>query len=214
MRANTKRGRKIFHVSNGTIEIYDFNENYSRSTLFRLEEMKKIPENEQVLYKEANRFLFQHREEIVYECDAYSLRIKKPKNMAEVDDNYFFVHKYIEGLYKDSSVHVRERENTDGEKLFYINPKDGTPGKKIQITEDLYLAYLLENERFDAPDLQTSDLSNHQELFTISDEPIAVCDMDSLRILLKSGLVKGNYDDKKRLLQGSTKIYEKLKKKQ
>ena len=211
MRANAKPARKIFHVSNGTIRIYDFNQNYSRLNLFRQEEMKRIPVEEQILYREANRFLFQHKEEIVYECDAYSLRTKPPKNMNEVEDNYNYVRNYVLGLYRDASVHARERSGSDGDKFFYINPKVDESDKKIQITEPLYLSYLLENERFDAPALQASDLSDLQQLFSISDQPIAECSMDSLEVLLNSGLVRGDYDKKARLLEGSSKVYEKLK---
>lgn len=211
MKANQNKNHKIFRLKNGIIQVYNFEPKYANIALFRLNEMKKIPEEEQVLRRDYNHSWFIPKEKIIYECGGYIIRKVPPKNFDEMEDNYFFVRKYIEGILTNASVHVIKRSDKEGENLFIINPKDGTPCKKIQITPELYLEYLLENERFAAKALQKKDLTNQQPLFNISDEPIMECNLETLEALLESGLVKGNLDDKLELLEGSTKVYEKLK---
>lgn len=212
MKANKNKNQKIFRLSNGTIQIYNFEPIQSRISLFRLREMKKIGEDERILTRENNPTWFTPKKGIVYECGGYILRKSPPKSFEEKENNYFFVRRYIEGLFKNGSVHVLERDDQEGQKLFILNPKDeDETNKKIQLTPDLYLEYLLENERFSSHALQEQDLAREQSLFDISSQPIMECSLESLQDLLDSGLVKGNYDEKVELLEGSTKVYEKLR---
>lgn len=211
MKANKRRNNKIFRLSNGTIEVFNFEPIYSRLAFFRLEEMKQIPEDEQIVYKELNGGWFKPKTGIIHECDAYIIRKRAPKNFEEEEENYELVSRYINGIFRDGSMHIRDREDGEGEQIIYLNPKDGTLIKKIQVTPDLYLSYLLENERFAAEPLQDSGLEKQSELFEIGEEPIATCDLASLKVALRSGLIKGEYDDTLDFVEGSTKVYEKLR---
>ena len=206
-----KRNNKIFRLSNGTIEIYNFNPIFSRLTFFRLEEMKQIPEDEQVVYKELNGTWFRPKKGIIHECDAFLIRKREPKTFQEKEENYMLVSRYTNGIFRDGSMHIRDRNDREGEQIIYLNPRDGTISKKIQVTPDLYLVYLLENERFAAEPLQDNSLEKQSELFEIGEEPIATCDLASLEAALESGLIKGEYDDRLDFIEGSTKVYEKLK---
>lgn len=212
MKANKRKNNKIFRLNNGTIQVYGFEPIRSSIEYFRLNEMKKIDEDERVITRDYNRSWFAPKKGIVYECDSYVLRRTPPKNFKEKEDNYLFIYRFINGLFRNASVHVMDREDKDGE-LIILNPKDGTPRKKVQLTHDLYLEYLLENERFAATALQEADLTKEKSLFSISDKPIIECSMDSLTGLIESGLVRGDVDEKLELLEGSTKVYEKLKQK-
>ena len=211
MEVNKKRNRKIFRLSNGKIEVLNFEPIYNRLNFFRLNEMHQIPEDEQIVYKELTGSLIKPKTGIIHECDGYIIRKRAPKGSKEKDENSALVIGYINGIFKDGSMHIREREDGKGEQIIYLspNPKDGTLIKKIQVTPDLYLAYLLENERFAEKPLQDSSLEKQRELFRIGEEPIATCDLASLEVALRSGLIKGEYDDTLDFVEGSTKVYEK-----
>ncbi len=211
MKANHNKNNKIFRVNNGTIQIYNFEPIYSRIALFRLKEMKKIDEDEQVITKEGPLTWFSPKKGLIYECGSYVLRRTPPKTFDEKEKNYELVKQYIDGIFTNASVHVIKRKDIEGKSIIILNPKHGISGRKVQITPDLYLEYLLENERFAAEMLQTADLSKESYLFNISDQPVMECSLDSLTNLINSGLVKGDLDDKLDLLDGSTKVYEKLK---
>lgn len=212
MKTNKHRKHKIFRLKNGTVQVYNFEPLNPEIALFRLQEMKKIPEDEQVLKRDYNRSWFARKNNDVFECESYVIKKEPIKSFEQKEDNYFFVRRYTEGLLMNASVHAMKRCDKEGEELFIVNPKDGTPCKKIQITPELYLEFLLENERFAAKALQKKDLTHQKPLFNISDEPIMECDLDFLESLLESGLVRGDFDSKLELLEGSTKVYEKLKK--
>ena len=211
MKTNKNRHNKIFRLKNGTIEVYNFEPIFAEIGLFRLNEMKKIPEEEQVLRRDYNDSWLIPKSGVMYECESYVIRKEPPKTFEEREENYFLVRKFVEGILGNASVHATKRTDVEGDNLYYINPKDGTPCKKIQITPELYLEFLLENERFASKTLQKADLTDQQVLFNISEEPIMEYTLSDLESLLESGLVKGDFDRKLELLEGSTKVYEKLK---
>lgn len=211
MKANNNRNNTIFHLKHGTIEMYEFEPIMPRIALFRLQEMKKIDESEQVIKKERPHTWFTPKKGIVFECDNYILRKSPPKTFKEKEANYLFVKRFINGLFRNASVHVMPREDKDGESIIILNPKDGVHNEKIQLTPDLYLEYLLGNERFSMPVLQEEDLTEERPLFQISKNPVMECDLGALESLLKSGLINGDYDERLEWLEGSTKVYEKLR---
>lgn len=210
MKANKRKNNKIFRLNNGTIQVYNFEPIRFNIEKFRQEEMKKIDEDERVIIRDYNRSWFASKKGIVYECESYAFRVIPPKNLEEKDNNYEFIKRFTIGAFENASVHVMDRKDKEGE-LIILNPKDGTPRKKIQLTPDLYLEYLLENERFASSDLQEADLTKEKPLFDISDRPIMEYSLESLTSILGSGLVRENIDKKIELLEGSTKVYEKLK---
>ncbi len=211
MKANHNRKNKIYRLNNGTIQVFSFEPFQSRIVNFRLQEMKKIKEDDQVIKKAGPLTWFSSKKNVIFECEAYVLKRNPAKSFEEKEDNYALVRGYIDGIYTNASVHIRERDDKEGESIIILNPKHDVPGKRIQITPDLYLEYLLENERFEEEALQTEDLTKEKKLFIISEQPIMECSENSLKNLINSGLVKGDLDEKLELLEGSTKVYEKLK---
>lgn len=212
MKANKRRNNKIYNLNNGTIEIYNFEPINSRISYYKLKEMKKIDEDEQIVIKDYNNTWFSSKKNIVYECESYNLRFLPPKNYKEQDEKDLLLKRYIEGVFRNGSIHVISREDIKGKKLYYLNPKDPDTEKYLQLTKSLYLEYLLENEYFTSLALQEESLVKEKELFHISKEPIMQCSLEDLETILRSGLVyPENYDEKIKQLEESTKVFEKLK---
>lgn len=213
MKANKRRSNKIYNLKNGTIEIYNFEPIRSRIAYFRLKEMQKIDEDERVLIKDYNNTWFASKKNVVYKCGSYNFKFLPPKNYKEQDENDLLLKRYIEGAFRNGSIHVLSREDIIGKKLYYLNPKDPDTEKYLQLTKGLYLEYLLENEYFTSHALQEENLTKEKDLFHISKEPIMQCSLEDLEAILRSGLVNPeNYDEKVEQLEGSTKVFEKLKK--
>ena len=95
MKANNNKNRKIFRLKNGTIEVYKFEPISTEIALFRQNEMKKIPEDDQVLKRDYNDSWLFPKTGVVYECDSYVIRKEPPKSFEEMEVEYQdFLSKY------------------------------------------------------------------------------------------------------------------------
>ena len=214
MRANRKRNKRIFRIANGTVQIYGFEPINSELALFRLKEMQSIPEDEQIIYEEPTRMLFPQKKGVLFDCESYVIVQRPIRTEEERDARTLLLKKYTRGLLGRCAVHVRTNA-AKGRQVIYLNPKDRDPDKKLQLTRDLYLAHLLENERFADENLQAvleeEGLEQFRPLFHITSDPLAEASLDSLEAFISSGIIKGDFEDRKDFLESSTKVYEKLK---
>lgn len=66
--------RKIYNINQGVIEVYQFDPNMKELKRFRLQELDKLPVEEQILKREPTRSWFTPKKGVVYECENYILR--------------------------------------------------------------------------------------------------------------------------------------------
>ena len=102
MKANKNRNQKIYRLQNGTIKIYNFEPINTEIVLFRQDEMKKIPEDEQVLRRDYIHSWFTPKSGMIFECDSYVIRKDPPKTFEEKENNYFFVRRFIVSFHNMS----------------------------------------------------------------------------------------------------------------
>ncbi len=198
--------RKIYNVASGVIEVYDFEPISYKLALFRLEEMKGIPQKKQILRKDNPRSWFTRDKGIVYECDNYTLREFDYTKMDQVDLVNMIRKFYINGSFKNDPVLIRDD-------LILLSPDRGLTDYRIQLTEDAYMEYLIENEQFDSPELEGKSLDKQRGLFRISDEPIVTVSIDEFKKMHQAQLVSGNFHDTMDSLERTSKVLSKIREK-
>jgi len=196
--------RKIYNVKNGIIEVYDFETLQYRMNLFRLEELKRIPQREQILRREPTRSWFTPRKGVVYECDNYILREFDLSKMDEADQSTMIRRSYINGVFRSDPV----EERSD---LITLSPREGLTDFRVQLTEDAYMGYLLDNEQFDHPMLRSHRLDKQKELFQISDVPIDEISISELEKMFQHGIVEGDYYETIVSLERTSRVYQKIR---
>ncbi len=198
---------KIYQINNGKVEVYSFDVLKDKMEEFRAQELLKIPEDERVLKKDNPLNWFSSRNGVVYSCGAYVLR-----GVPSSEDETFSVieERFIRGDFVGDPVRIVERFDDDGE-IIYIGPVRDTLENKIQITSDLQLVQLLENEEFQDEMLEEEELAEIGELFDISEEPITSIVLDELIKMYKAELIKGDVDSQVEYLEKSGKVLEKLR---
>lgn len=196
--------RKIYNVKNGVIEVYDFETLQYRMNLFRLEELKRIPQREQILRREPTRSWFTPRKGVVYECDNYILREFDLSKLDEVDQSTMIRRSYINGIFRSDPV----EERSD---LITLSPRKGLTDFRVQLTEDAYMGYLLDNEQFDHPMLRDHRLDKQKELFQISDAPVDTISIPELEKMYQHGIVEGDYYKTMDSLERTSKVYQKIR---
>jgi len=201
--------RNILNINGGKIEVYSFEPKHYSLDLFRLEELKTIPQEQQILRKENTRGWFTPKEGVIYECDNYIIRpfMTKKKKMEEYDAWLRIRRSYINGLYTNEPA----KEYETG--LITLNA-DRNGGKTlINLTPDAYAEYLLENEQFTKAFLEDKDLSKLKDLFSISDEPISEVSIDELKKMCESKIVPiPSFNYKMEQVEKEADVYRKLKK--
>lgn len=196
--------RNIYNINGGTLEIFDFGPKRYAMDLFRIEELKKIPESEQILRKEDTRGWFTPKKGVIYECDNYILRPFNRKKMAEYDEWFRIRHSYVHGLYSHDPV----KQHDD---LITLHTKKGTSRNLINLTEDSYAAYLLDNEMFASDFLEDRDLTPLKGVFEISEEPYMTIKIDEFEKLCRGKVIEEMFSEKMSDIEKESKVYQKLK---
>ena len=196
--------RNIFNINGGTLEIFDFEPKHYAIDLFRLEELKKFPEEKQVLRKDDTRGWFTPKKGVLYECDNYILRPFPRRKMADHDEWLRIRRSYINGLYHSDPVKTHDD-------LITLHPKHGTSRNLINLTEDAYVEYLLENEMFSDEFLEGRDLTPVRELFDLSEEPFMTIKIDEFEKLCRSKVIEEPFNEKMSDIEKETKVYRRLK---
>lgn len=195
--------RKIYNINQGVIEVYQFDPNMKELKRFRLQELDKLPVEEQILKREPTRSWFTPKKGVVYECENYILR-RYDNPRVSIKDHVDLVREaYIDGLFQQHRAIVHD-------KLFTLETlTDGDC--YINLTEDAYIAYLLENERFTSELLQEANLDNQKGLFTLSDNPIITLSLENMEKIFESGLVSDDYEKTVNTIQSASKVYKKIR---
>ena len=196
--------RKIYDLNNGVIEVYSFEPINYKLQLFRLEEMKDIPKERQVLRMDNPRSWFTKSNGIVYECGAYTLREFDYSRMDQADKASLVRKFYVNGTYHDDPVKI-----IGG--MILLSPKRGFTDYRIQLTENAYCGYLLDNEQFDNPILGDHSLDRLRGSFKISEEPISTISVDELEKAMKMQIVPGDFDETMDSLEKTSKVYKKIR---
>ena len=196
--------RKIYRLNNGVIEVYQFEPINYKLNLFRLEELKRIPKEEQILRRETTRSWFTPKKRVVYECENYILREFDFSNIHDMDKQMQLFKAYVNGVYRHDPVQIH-----DG--LITLSPRNGMTDYRIQLTKDAYLGYLLENEQFDETILRDSLLDKQKGLFKISEEPISSTTVEELERLFSSELVPGSFDETMQSVERTSKVFQKIR---
>ena len=195
--------RKICNLKKGVIQVYQFEPFNYRLNLFRLEEMKRIPREEQILRREPTRSWFTPRKGVFYECDNYILRKFDFSKFEDIDTFKKHYQLYVYGLYHNDPV-----KKYPG--FITLSPKKDMTDIRVQLTEDAYLAYLLENEQFDHEDLVGKRLEKQKTLFHLSEEPLMEFHVDEMKNMFDSCVVSGSYDETMKSLERSSHVYQKI----
>lgn len=200
----TRKGM-IYNLEKGKIEVYSFRPLEHKLKLYRIQELRCFLPSERVLKRENTRSWFTPKKGVVYECDNYILRLMKDAKQEEQREATRMLRDYIEGFYRSDPVRVYENG------LITLSPKNDMTNKRIQLTDEAYYAYLLDNEDFTATYLQERNLDDVKDVFKLSKNPIDEISEKDLKSLYLSGLVEGNYDEKMDYLEKTSKVFKKIR---
>lgn len=182
--------------------------NYEKIDEFVISEMNKIPEDERILKKDdpVTFWSFRNNDDVVYDCGAFSLRKEDEEKKSLALTKFMQILKTGEPSYFKPEE-IRDRYDSD-EKLFSFSI--GYDPYSIQTTENLYKLGLLETRAFDSELLQSGDLTEIANLFSLSDE-IKSTDLEEVDRLITYGVIKDT-PDRISNYENSTKVYKNLRK--
>lgn len=189
------------------IQTFKLIPNYEKIDEFVSEEITKVPSDEIILRRDnpISFWSFKRKDDVVYDCEAYSLRKNSLEGMRHYLDSFVDSLKSGESsCFSPEGVRCRYK---NGSELYTFDV--GYLPYSIQTTENLYKLGLIENHQFDSVLLHYSDLSEVAELFSLSDE-IYSQDLEELDRLIAYGIVPENKD---RIInyQNTSKVYKNLR---
>ncbi len=198
--------KNIYNLSKGKVEVYGLEPLKEKIILFRGKEMESIPYNERLLDRIPTKGWFTPKKDVIYECGSYVLRKRIPR-----PEDEFLINEFVNDYLKP--YRVRDVKRTDnGEYATLLDPTRVIVEKELQITEEILLELLLENENYDNKRLQNGDLTRIRDLFRITKRPITIIDLEELKKYFSTNLVpQDELKTKMNQINGSTKIYRKLR---
>ena len=199
--------KKIYNLNNGRVEIFQLGQDDYETAKFILDELGTMPIEERLLKKDNPSNWFTRKKGIVYECGAYILRKSNPK---EVQKTRFLLNDYIFGSFELERLDARN--DIHGNDLYLLEPSYPYNNVNIQLTKDLYLQILIENEIYANPILQESNLDRIKRLFSISENPIETIDVEEMFKVYD--LIEENQEAYKIIMteiEESTKVFQKLR---
>ena len=199
--------KKIYNLNNGRVEIFQLGQDDYETAKFVLDELGTMPIEERLLKKDNPSNWFTPKKGIVYECGAYILRKSNPK---EVQKTRFLLNDYIFGGLEFERLTARN--DIHGNDLYLLEPSYPFNNVNIQLTKDLYLQTLIENEEYASSILQESNLDRIKRLFSISDKPIDTIDIEEMAKVYDLVEEKPEaYRKKMSAIEDSTKVFQKLR---
>lgn len=195
----------IYNLNNGQLEVYNMEILRDKVNLFRKNEMKKLPEDERVLDLIETRGWFTPRKDVIYENQAFVLR----KNNDENNDSIIKKCVCYPNLYNGYINKLKRTDNN--EDLIILELFYKYSNRRIQLTEDLCNDLLIEEEEYDSELINLDRVGNLRELFRISETPLQSINFEEIKKLYETNLIEETLEDKIKLLENSTKVYEKLK---
>ncbi len=196
---------EIYNLEKGKIEVYSFRAVDHKFKLHRIKELDGFLPLERVLIRENTRSWFTPTKGVVYECDNYILRPMRYARREQQKEAVRTLRDYMDGSFRRDPVRVYENG------LITLSPNNDTTNKRIQLSEDAYLAYLLDNEQFTSEYLQEADLEDLKDLFRLSKNPITEITTDELKRIYLSGLVEGRYDEQMDYIEKTSKVFKKIR---
>ena len=198
--------RNIYNLSKGKVEVYSLEPLRESVAEFRRNELESLPSDERVLEYLPPLGWFSSKNGVIFECGSHALRKLEP----DADDT-IIMSEFINDHIKTYSLNDFVRRD-NGKDATVLDPYTYLTNRRIQLTNNTVLELLLEGEDYTSTRLQFGDLSDIKDLFSISDKPITVLDLEEMKKYFSTNLSsKDEFAKKMSQINGSTKVYRKLR---
>ncbi len=218
---------KIYNFEKGIVEVYNIIPNEVKIKKFKKQETETIRKDERILTRNDSIGWFSKKENYPVLLEAFGLEKENPKKVADIEVNEELLNRYVNGEINGYRLKRFQRHNNgeiNGYRLKKFQRHDnGEPlysleieysNKYIQLSKREYELELLKYGLFNSKELlNEDDLSFLDTLITIPDNPEAKLDFPTLVLYHNSGLISDEFDSTLGLIESSSKVYKKIRKK-
>lgn len=202
---------KIYNFEKGIVEVYNIIPNEVKIKKFKKQETETIRKDERILTRNDSIGWFSKKENYPVLLEAFGLEKENPKKVADIEVNEELLNRYVNGEINGYRLKKFQRHD-NGEPLYSLEIEYSN--KYIQLSKREYELELLKYGLFNSKDLlNEDDLSFLDTLITIPDNPEAKLDFSTLVLYHNSGLISDEFDSTLGLIESSSKVYKKIRKK-
>ena len=202
---------KIYNFEKGIVEVYNIIPNEVKIKKFKKQETETIRKDERILTRNDSIGWFSKKENYPVLLEAFGLEKENPKKVADIEVNEELLNRYVNGEINGYRL-KRFQRHGNGEPLYSLEIEYSN--KYIQLSKREYELELLKYGLFNCKDLlNEDDLSFLDTLITIPDNPESKLDFSTLVLYHNSGLISDEFDSTLGLIESSSKVYKKIRKK-
>lgn len=202
---------KIYNFEKGIVEVYNIIPNEVKIKKFKKQETETIRKDERILTRNDSIGWFSKKENYPVLLEAFGLEKENPKKVADIEVNEELLNRYVNGEINGYRLKKFQRHD-NGEPLYSLEIEYSN--KYIQLSKREYELELLKYGLFNSKDLlNEDDLSFLDTLITIPDNPESKLDFSTLVLYHNSGLISDEFDSTLGLIESSSKVYKKIRKK-
>lgn len=202
---------KIYNFEKGIVEVYNIIPNEVKIKKFKKQETETIRKDERILTRNDSIGWFSKKENYPVLLEAFGLEKENPKKVADIEVNEELLNRYVNGEINGYRLKKFQRHD-NGEPLYSLEIEYSN--KYIQLSKREYELELLKYGLFNSKELlNEDDLSFLDTLITIPDNPEAKLDFSTLVLYHNSGLISDEFDSTLGLIESSSKVYKKIRKK-
>jgi len=202
---------KIYNFEKGIVEVYNIIPNEVKIKKFKKQETETIRKDERILTRNDSIGWFSKKENYPVLLEAFGLEKENPKKVADIEVNEELLNRYVNGEINGYRL-KRFQRHDNGEPLYSLEIEYSN--KYIQLSKREYELELLKYGLFNSKDLlNEDDLSFLDTLITIPDNPESKLDFSTLVLYHNSGLISDEFDSTLGLIESSSKVYKKIRKK-
>lgn len=203
--------KKIYNFEKGIVEVYNIIPNEVKIKKFKKQETETIRKDERILTRNDSIGWFSKKENYPVLLEAFGLEKENPKKVADIEVNEELLNRYVNGEINGYRL-KRFQRHDNGEPLYSLEIEYSN--KYIQLSKREYELELLKYGLFNSKELlNEDDLSFLDTLITIPDNPEAKLDFSTLVLYHNSGLISDEFDSTLGLIESSSKVYKKIRKK-
>lgn len=202
---------KIYNFEKGIVEVYNIIPNEVKIKKFKKQETETIRKDERILTRNDSIGWFSKKENYPVLLEAFGLEKENPKKVADIEVNEELLNRYVNGEINGYRL-KRFQRHDNGEPLYSLEIEYSN--KYIQLSKREYELELLKYGLFNSKELlNEDDLSFLDTLITIPDNPESKLDFSTLVLYHNSGLISDEFDSTLGLIESSSKVYKKIRKK-
>lgn len=202
---------KIYNFEKGIVEVYNIIPNEVKIKKFKKQETETIRKDERILTRNDSIGWFSKKENYPVLLEAFGLEKENPKKVADIEVNEELLNRYVNGEINGYRLKKFQRHD-NGEPLYSLEIEYSN--KYIQLSKREYELELLKYGLFNSKELlNEDDLSFLDTLITIPDNPESKLDFSTLVLYHNSGLISDEFDSTLGLIESSSKVYKKIRKK-